>query len=111
MWRRLPAGSYPTPHRSSTMTTRASARRLVGFLGILFLGMIVTARSGALPLAQNPGPQTREVTPAEPKAGPTLEQLQAWEREEEWTRAREDMEILELQLGSKRAQLRKAELR
>lgn len=78
-------------------------------LGVVTMSLVATARPGASSPAQGPEPQTRDISPNEAKAGPTLEQLQAWEREEQLARAREDVEMLEQKLGAKQALLRRAE--
>lgn len=93
------------------MTMSALARRSMLTLGVVTMGLIATAPHGASSPAQGLAPQPREASHTEAKAGPALVQLQAWEREEKLARAREDVEIFELQLGARRAQLRKAELR
>lgn len=81
------------------MTVRTETLlRGAGCVGIAALAVLVISRAD-------------ETTPSTPRPGPTRERLEVVGREERTLRAREDVEVLELQLGAKRARVQQADLR
>jgi hypothetical protein len=95
------------------MRTPAVVRVFVGALGLVAIGLAGVLLPGALSRAQTPPPKASTARPptSDVKAGPKPASPSDLARDEPMVRAREEVESLELQLGAKRAQLKKAETR